>query len=107
MAFQYWASAVAYPLNVGGRPPDSWVAFIPVAFEMTILTASLFAILGMFALNGLPMPYHPIFNVERFSEASRDRFFLMILATDPSFDRVATRTFLEGLRPDAFEEVYE
>lgn len=102
---QYWVSAVAYPLNVGGRPYYSWPAFIPVSFELAILLAAFAAVLGMFALNGLPMPYHPLFNVERFALASRDRFFLCIEAEDPKFDRGATRKFLEGLTPHGVYEV--
>lgn len=97
LALQYWTAAVDYPLNIGGRPPASWVAFIPVSFELTILFAALAAVLGMFALNGLPMPYHPTFNVARFARASQDRFFLLIEARDPFFKYARTRDFLQGL----------
>ena len=98
LGLQVWVSAVAYPLNVGGRPNLSWPMFVPVTFELTILFASLAAAFGMFILNGLPMPYHPVFNVARFVEhASTDKFFLAIEATDPQFSHEATRTFLQGL----------
>jgi hypothetical protein len=100
-AMQYWTMAVDYPLDVGGRPLASFAAFFPVSFELTILLASLAAVLGMLALNGLPMPYHPVFNVPRFSRASQDRFFLLIQANDPFFEYGRTRKFLETL--DAYE----
>ena len=96
---QYWVSVSAYPENIGGRPLNSWPLFIPVTFELTILLAALTAVCGMLGLNGLPMPYHPLFNVPRFAQASRDRFFLCIEARDPRFDRETTRRFLETQQP--------
>ena len=102
---QYWVSVIDYPINVGGRPLNSWPAFIPVTFEVTILIAALSAFLGVLALNGLPMPYHPVFNVDRFEFASRNRFFLCIEAADPKFDSDATRKFLEGVGSQGVYEV--
>jgi hypothetical protein len=102
---EYWVSAVAYPLNIGGRPFHSWPAFIPVTFEMTVLFAAFGAVFGMLALNKLPMPYHPIFNAPRFALATRDRFFLCIEAEDPMFDPEATRRFLESFNPREVTEV--
>ncbi len=102
---QYWCNAVNYPINVGGRPYNSWPMFIPVTFEMTILCAATAAVVGLFALNGLPMPYHPVFNVPQFAQASRNRFFLCIQAGDAKFDLPSTRNFLDGLKPHAVYEV--
>ena len=103
--FQYWVSAVAYPVNVGGRPLNSWPAFIPVTFELTVLGAALAAVLGMLALNGLPQPYHPVFHVPRFAFASRDRFFLCIQSIDPKFDYVRIRELLQSLAPRTVSDV--
>lgn len=88
-----------YALNIGGRPYNSWVAFMVVMFELTVLFSAGTAVVGMFALNGLPMHYHPVFNVERFSMASTDKFFLCIEAKDASFDAGKTKEFLQSLNP--------
>jgi hypothetical protein len=102
---QWWMSAVNYPLNIGGKPPHSWPAFIVITFEMTVLFAGLSAVLGMLALNGLPMPYHPVFNVPRFSSASKDRFFLIVFSSDKKYDAAGTRSFLQALHPRSISEV--
>ena len=102
---EYWASVIAYPLNIGGRPFHSLPAFIVPAYETTILFSAFGAVIGMIALNGLPMPYHPVFNVPRFALSSRDRFFLCLEADDPLFDRDESRRFLERLVPRQISEV--
>ena len=102
---QYYIAVIDYPLNIGGRPLHSWPAFIPVTFELTILCAGLCAVLGMLALNGLPMPHHPLFNAPRFALATRDRFFLCIEAADAKFERDETWRFLDRMRPRSVSEV--
>ena len=105
MGLEYWASTIAYPMNIGGRPEFTWPSFIPVAYETTILGAALSAVIGMIVLNGLPQPYHPVFNAPRFHRASQDRFFLCIESADPQFDRQGTEQFLKGLGPQEVTEV--
>ena len=103
---QSWVSAVAYPLNIDGKPYISWPMFIPVTFELTILFASITAVLSWIVLSGLPLPYHPVFNVARFaSHASQTGFFLAIERTDPKFERAQTFEFLKGLGAKEINEV--
>jgi hypothetical protein len=104
---EWYSQGRLYPLNVGGRPLNSWPNFIPITFELTILIASLSAVLAMFVLNRLPEPHHPVFNVPAFQRASIDRFFLCIEATDPRFAPPATHRFLESLTPHSIHEVFE
>ena len=94
---QWYAAVVSYPVVVSGKPLFSWPMFIPITFELSVLCAALTAVLGMLALNGLPMPYHPLFNVPRFALATRDRFFLCLQSRDPLFDPERTRLLLDGL----------
>jgi hypothetical protein len=104
-ALQYWINVISYPVNIAGRPFHSWPSFIVVSFELTVLFGGISAVVGMIAMNGLPMPYHPLFAVPEFSQASRDRFFLCIEAADPRFDREKTREFLSSLKPREVLEV--
>ena len=101
----YWTSVIDYPLNIGGRPFHAWPSFIIPTFETTILLAAVTAVFGMLALNGLPRPYHPVFNVKAFEGASQDRFFLCVESEDPRFDQEETRHFLETLGASAVTEV--
>ncbi|HWZ82986.1 MAG TPA: DUF3341 domain-containing protein [Terriglobales bacterium] len=102
---QVYVAVITYPVNVGGRPNFSWPSFIIVTFELTILFGGISAAVGMLALNGLPMPYHPVFNVPAFSKASDNKFFLLVSSADPKFDAARTREFLKGLAPRAISEV--
>ena len=104
-ALQYWVAVITYPVNVGGRPLHSWPSFIIVTFELTILFGGLSAAIGMLALNGLPMPYHPVFNVPEFAKASENKFFLVVFSSDPQYDAAGTRSFLTGLSPRMVAEV--
>ena len=106
-ALCYWTSVIAYPLNIGGKPFHAAPAFIVPTFETTILFAAFAAVLGMLGLNGLPMPYHPVFNTPRFALASRDRFFLCIESSDPQFDHDKTWAFLTQLHPSVVMDVEE
>jgi Protein of unknown function (DUF3341) len=104
-ALQYWVAAITYPVNVGGRPFHSWPSFIIVTFELTILFGGLSAAVGMLVLNGLPMPYHPVFNVPEFAKASENKFFLVVFSSDPKYDAARTRSFLASLAPSMIAEV--
>lgn len=104
---QYWMSVIDYPLNIGGRPFHSWVAFIPPTFETTVLFAGISAVVGMIVLNGLPRPHHPVFNNPRFTAASRDRYFLLLSAGDPTFDPVRAAEALRATKAVDVVEVAE
>jgi len=104
---QYYLNGIDYPLNISGKPYFSWPQFAPITWELLVLTASLSGVIGLFALCGLPQPYHPLFNVPQFARATRDRFFLCIEATDPKFDPTQTKNFLQSLKPASVAEVPE
>jgi hypothetical protein len=105
IGLQEWVHNVAYPVNIAGKPLNSWPQFVPVTFELTILFAAIAGVLGMILLNGLPQPYHPAFNVERFERATQDKFFLIVESEDPKFDRQGTADFLKGLNATEVNEV--
>ena len=105
LGLQEWVHQIAYPMNIAGKPLNSWPQFVPVIFEMTILFAALSGVIGMLLLNGLPMPYHPVYNVARYERASRDKFFLLVESADPKFDRMQTLDFLKGLNASEVSEV--
>jgi hypothetical protein len=102
---QWFAMARDYPINIGGRPLHSWPSFIPITFELTVLSAALCALLAMLAINGLPHPYHPVFNVPEFARASTDRFFLCLEAHDPKFNPEAARDFFQEVHAGKVWEV--
>ncbi|MEA2204563.1 MAG: hypothetical protein QOE77_1339 [Blastocatellia bacterium] len=102
---QYWMEVIDYPLNVGGKPYNSWPAFIPITFECTILCAALAAVFGMLALNKLPQPYHPVFNAPNFALATRDRFFLVIESKDPKFEHDSVIGFMQEFGPRDVSDV--
>jgi Alternative complex III, ActD subunit len=104
-SLQYWVAVITYPTNIGGRPYHSWPSFIIVTFELTILFGGVSSAVGMLALNGLPLPYHPVFNVPEFAQATDNKFFLVVESTDPIFDAAGTRSFLSGLAPRMITEV--
>src|SRR5216683_3281062 len=102
---QYWMEVIDYPINVGGKPFNSWPAFIPITFECTVLAAAFAAVLGMLALNKLPQPYHPVFNAPNFALATRDRFFLVVVANAPQYDHDAIVTFMKNLNATEVNDV--
>ena len=105
LALQYWVAVITYPTNVGGRPYFSWPSFIIITFELTILFGGLSAVIGMLGLNGLPMPYHPVFNVPAFAKATENKFFLVVFSSDPNYDAARTKAFLASLSPRMVAEV--
>lgn len=107
IGLQVFVHYIEYPLNIGGRPYLSWPSFVPPAYELTILLAGFTAVFGMLFLNGLPSPYHPVFNVPRFALATREKFFLIIESADPKFEYDDTRTFMESLEPQEVFDVPE
>jgi hypothetical protein len=102
---QWYSAVVSYPLNIGGRPLDSWPEFIPVTFETTVLFVAVTAVAAMLAGNGLPRLRHPVFDAPHFDHATRNRFFLCILAADERFEAASARRFLEGIEPIRVVEV--
>src|SRR5574340_131555 len=95
---QYYATVINLPWNIGGRPLNSWLTYIPITFELTVLLAAFGGIIGLFVVTRFPQPYHPVFNVEDFRKhGSQDGFYLSIASSDRRFDEAETRKFLEDL----------
>ena len=107
IGLEYFVHVIDFPIIVGGRPHFSLPAFIPPAYELTILFSAFVAVFGMLFLNGLPAPYHPVFNVPRFALATREKFFLIIESVDPKYDYDETRSFMESLDPQEVFDVEE
>ena len=107
LGLQYYTHVIEYPIIVGGRPHFSLPAFVPPAYELTILLAAFTAVFGMLFLNGLPKPYHPVFNVPRFTLVTREKFFLLIESDDPNFEYEETKKFIESLDPQEVFDVDE
>jgi hypothetical protein len=107
VVMQYYSAVIDYPLNIGGRPFNSWPSFVVITFELTILIGGLSGVFGMLAVNGLPKPHHPLFNEPRFDRVTQDRFFFCIEVTDPRFDRVATWEFLENQKPEGVYAIHD
>ncbi|MGI8467724.1 MAG: DUF3341 domain-containing protein [Pyrinomonadaceae bacterium] len=107
LALVYFVHVLDYPIIVGGRPFFSLTAFIPPMFELTILFSAFVAVFGMLLLNGLPQPYHPVFNVPRFALATREKFFLLIEAKDPKYDYETAKSFMQSLNPQEVFDVEE
>ncbi|HVZ40095.1 MAG TPA: DUF3341 domain-containing protein [Candidatus Kapabacteria bacterium] len=105
LGLQAYIAVYYFPMNIGGRPNFSWPQFIPITFELSVLFAAFTAVFGMILLNGLPRPYHPVFNVDRFERASNDRFFICVESEDPKFDMVTTRDLLASMNPLSLSEV--
>jgi hypothetical protein len=102
---QWYITVYNFPTNIGGRPLFSWPMYIVITFELTVLFASIAATFGLLGLCGFPRPYHPVFNVPRFSLATRNGFFLCIEADDALFELDRTKSFLIGLDPKEVSEV--
>jgi len=100
---QYYTAVVQFPLDVGGRALNSWQAFMPITFEGTVLCAALSLLAGFFIESRFPQPYHPMFNIDDFAQASSHRYFLTIMADDENFQTQATGEFLRSLSSEVYD----